>query len=266
MVPLAVSGITFDFGNTLVRVDRDSLRSVVATTADQLRARGVIADRTAFLEAWALERDRQFRLQVPRLLEVDLEERMVHVLARLRGAPLPATDDEPWDEAAAAACSDPDEASGGVAAYSEAFVARVPSLPDAEPTLRVAHGRGFRLGILSNWPLARTVDRYVEAHGWQRYLDAVVVSQRVGVIKPHPAMFAAAAERLGAPPERLLHVGDDWAADVIGGRAAGWRVAYLRGHQGDTPLPTSTPDGPVQPDLELDRLAELLPRVVLAEP
>ncbi|HJW23154.1 MAG TPA: HAD family hydrolase [Candidatus Limnocylindrales bacterium] len=263
---LRVRGITFDFGNTLIRVDRAGLGSVVTTTVDRLRSRGSIADSEAFLRAWVVERDRQFRLQVPRLREVDLSERFAHVFARLRGAPVPADDEEPWAEAEVAARSTADEVAWAVGVYSAAFVAAMSPVPDAEPTLREAAARGFRLGVLSNWPHAPTIDRYLEARGWTAYLSVVVVSQRVGVIKPHPAMFAAAADGLGLPPGAMVHVGDDWAADVVGARGAGWHSAYLRGHQGDTPLPTSERDGSVEPDIEIDRLAELLPRLELGRP
>lgn len=263
---LAVRGITFDFGNTLVRVDRAGLRAVVTATADALFDRGAIGDREAFLGAWARERDRQFRLNVPRLREVDLDERLVHVLAGLRGARVPEDDLQAWDEADAAGRVTPDEAAWAVEVYSEAFVATMAPLAEAEPTLRDASLRGFRLGILSNWPHAMTIDRYVESRGWGRYLDVVVVSQRVGVIKPHPAIFEAAAGALDLAPQQLVHVGDDWAADVVGAHRAGWKSAYLRGHQGDTPLPTSERDASVEPALELDALAELLPRLALGAP
>ncbi len=83
-----------------------------------------------------------------------------------------------------------------------------------------------------------TIDRYVEAAGWAPHLAAVVVSQRVGTIKPHPAIFAAAREALGEPdPRAILHVGDDWAADVVGARRAGWRAAWISSRPADSPLP-----------------------------
>jgi FMN phosphatase YigB (HAD superfamily) len=47
------------------------------------------------------------------------------------------------------------------------------------------------------------------------------------------------------------------AADVVGGSRAGWRVAWLRARPVDSPLPRSEPDGAAQPDLVLDRLADL---------
>ena len=256
---LPVAGITFDFGNTLVRVDRAGLHQVLEVTAAALEQADAIHDRGAFTDAWRTERDRQFRVQVPQLLEVDLAERVRHVLAALRGAAIPRSDAEPWDETHVSRLVDEVEVELAIEAYSEAFVAGMAPLPGVDSVLAAAAGAGFRLGVLSNWPLARTVDRYVLSQGWDRWLGPIVVSQRVGVIKPHPAIFAAAASALALPPGQLLHVGDDWAADVVGGRSAGWHVAYLRGHQGDTPLPTSERGhAGAEPDLELDDLGELL--------
>jgi HAD superfamily hydrolase (TIGR01549 family) len=59
--------------------------------------------------------------------------------------------------------------------------------------------------------------------------DAVVISEEVGVMKPHPQIFAHAAEQAGVPPEQILYVGDSRTSDVEGGRGAGWRVAWFRG-------------------------------------
>ena len=152
-----------------------------------------------------------------------------------------------------------------VDAYSRAFVATMAPVEGAGELLAALDARGFRLAILSNWPLAVTIDRYAAAAGWDRHLAAILVSQRLGTIKPHPAIFAAAATALATPPAAILHVGDDWAADVVGARRAGWRVAYLRDQQHDTPLPTSRRDAvaepDLEPDLELDRLTDLASRV-----
>jgi len=117
--------------------------------------------------------------------------------------------------------------------------------------------------VLSNWPLAVTIDRFVEAAGWAPYLAAVVVSQRVGTIKPHPEIFRAAAAALETEPAAILHVGDDWAADVVGAKTAGWRAAYLRAPRGASPLPASERDERAAPDLELDSLADLEPALGL---
>lgn len=268
---LEIAAITFDFGNTLVRVDRGGLRSVVTSTADVLMRAGVIHDEGEFLAAWAEERDRQFREEVPQFREVDVPQRAVRVLARLRGMAPPPPEDR-WDDAAAGRLVDPPEAELVVESYSRAFVERMAPVGDASVSLARLAASGFRLAILSNWPLARTIDRFAETHGWMQFLAAIVVSQRVGVIKPHPAIFRAAEDALGIVGRggQILHVGDDWAADVVGARGAGWRVAYLRNRQADTPLPTSAPgdatlDGTaVTPDLEIDELGDLPSHLAMA--
>ena len=248
--------VTFDFGNTLVPVDRAGLQNVVDVTARAVVARLGPFERTSFLEIWAEERERQFREEVPRFREVDLAERFVRVLARLRGMPSPAQA-ERWDQAAAARLSSPDEVAWALATYSEAFVSGIPPPPSVGPVLERLAAR-YTLAILSNWPLAATVDRYVEAAGWAPSLAAVVISERVGTIKPHPVIFEAARQAIGGPePGTILHVGDDWAADVLGAARAGWRTAYVTRRPDDSPLPSSERDASVRPDLEIDDVAEL---------
>jgi FMN phosphatase YigB (HAD superfamily) len=109
-------------------------------------------------------------------------------------APPPA--ESRWDDTKAATLVEPGEVDAIVEAYSSAFVSRMAPVADATATLERLAGRGFVLAILSNWPLAMTVDRFAAAHGWLPYLRAIVVSQRVGTIKPHP--------RSSAPPRSAL--------------------------------------------------------------
>jgi HAD superfamily hydrolase (TIGR01509 family) len=258
--PLAgIAAITFDFGNTLVPVGRDALRQVVERTADGVCAADPAIDRAAFLAMWAEERERQFRENVPQFREVDLTQRLVRVFARLRGMAAPAAD-EAWDQAAAAAWSEPSEVSRGIELYSRAFVDGLPQVPGVDGLLARLAADGRRLAILSNWPLAVTIDRYAEARGWLPSLTAIVVSERVGVIKPHGTIFAAARTALGEPvPASILHVGDDWAADVVGAAAAGWRTAWVRDRPADSPLPSSDRGDGGRADVEIDSVMDLEP-------
>jgi FMN phosphatase YigB (HAD superfamily) len=252
-----LAAITFDFGNTLVPVGRDALRTVVERTADVVCARDPHLDRIAFLEAWAEERERQFHEEVPQFREVDLAERLVRVFARVRGGMSPPPPDARWNDVEAAGHSDPDDVRRAIDAYSEAFVDVLPASPGVGPMLERLATR-YEVGILSNWPLAATVDRYAEARGWRPHLTAIVVSQRVGTIKPSPAIFEAARLAVGGPrADEILHVGDDWAADVVGAAAVGWRTAWLRARPDDSPLPSSDADGSVEPDVVLDRVTDL---------
>lgn len=250
--------VTFDFGNTLVPVGRADLRRVVVLTAAAVAATSGPFDREAFLAAWAEERDRQFAEELPAFREVDIGQRFQRVFARLRGMAVPGPAGR-WDDEAAASRSDPAEVAAAIEAYGRSFVAALPAPPEVGPLLASLAGR-YRLGVVSNWPLAATIDRYLEAAGWDRYLSAVIVSERVGAIKPQATIFRAAEVALGGlAPSSILHVGDDWAGDVVGAKRAGWRAAYLRARPEDSPLPGSERDDDVEPDLEIERLTDLGP-------
>jgi FMN phosphatase YigB (HAD superfamily) len=252
----SIRAITFDFGNTLVAVDRAGLRRVVEATGEAVVERLGPFRLGDFLAIWGEERARQFREEVPRFREVDLADRFVRVLARLRGMPSPP-DEVPWDQSAAADSSRPEEIEWAVGVYSAAFVRVMPPDPSVERSI-ASLAKHASLAILSNWPLAATIDRYAEAAGWTPHLAAIVVSQRVGTIKPDPAIFAEARRLLGDPePQAILHVGDDWAADVVGAVRAGWRAAYVRLRPHDSPLPSSNRDDTVAADLEIETVAEL---------
>ena len=214
-----------------------------------------LPDGADFIAAWREERDRQFREEVPNFREVDLAQRSQRVLARLRGlSPKP---DEAWDDTLAAGYSTPDEIGSIVTAYSDVFVATVRPPEASRRLLDALARRGFQVAILSNWPLGSTIDRVADTAGWRPFLAGIFVSQRIGTIKPHPAIFQHVERQLGRRPAELIHVGDDWLADVVGAARAGWHTAYLRDRQADTPLPTSDRDASIVPDLELDDLADL---------
>ncbi len=251
-----IGAVTLDFGNTLVPVPAAALRGVVAITAQGMAERLGPFEVADVLTAWHEERQRQFREEVPQFREVDLAQRIVRVLARLRGVP-PPPQHERWDDEAAARRTDPAEVAWAVEVYSAAFVEALPAAPGAGALIeRLARDR--RVAVLSNWPLARTIDRYCEAAGWAEHLSAIVVSQRVGTIKPHPAIFAAARAALGdPPPNAVLHVGDDWAADVVGAKRAGWRAVWLSTRPDDSPLPGSERDDSVEADAVIASLDEL---------
>jgi HAD superfamily hydrolase (TIGR01509 family) len=251
-----IEAVTLDFGNTLVPVPAAALRGVVAITARGMAERLGPFDVEQVLAFWHEERERQFREEVPQFREVDMAQRIVRILSRLRGMPAPPPDAR-WDDDAAALLCDPAEVAWTVGVYSNAFVEALPPAPAASELI-AALAATRKVAVLSNWPIAATIDRYCEARGWTRHLAAIVVSQRVGTIKPHPAIFAAARDALGNPaPDRILHVGDDWAADVVGAKQAGWRAAWLSSRPEDSPLPGSERDETVMADAVIETLGDL---------
>jgi HAD superfamily hydrolase (TIGR01509 family) len=250
----SLRAITFDFGNTLVLFPRVSGGDALARTAG-IVAPMLGADPDAFVAAWNEERDRQFTIDVPLGREADMDVRTVRVVARLRGCvPPPAGAD--WPQGAAERHSDPAEITAVLDAYADLFARSTPVPPEVGPLLARLATR-FRLGLLSNWPLGDALDRYLERAGWAASFAAVTVSQRVGAIKPHAAIFEAAAAGLGvASGPGILHVGDDAGADVAGAAALGWRTALVRSRPADSPLPVAPPSD-IRPDLELHSVLDL---------
>ena len=107
----------------------------------------------------------------------------------------------------------------------ELWSAVLPGVPEALARLRAS---GLRLVVVSN--ADGTVEEGLTRAGLRGYLDAVVDSQVVGHEKPDPRIFAHALGLFGSDPARTLHVGDFYAADVAGARAAGVHAVLLDPH------------------------------------
>jgi putative hydrolase of the HAD superfamily len=101
----------------------------------------------------------------------------------------------------------------------------LPGVPEALAKLRAA---GLRLVVVSN--ADGTVEEGLTRVGLATHLDLVIDSSVVGFEKPDPRIFHTALERAGCDPGRTVHVGDVYAADVVGARAAGLPAVLLDPH------------------------------------
>jgi putative hydrolase of the HAD superfamily len=71
----------------------------------------------------------------------------------------------------------------------------------------------------------------VDALGLARHVDGIVSSARLGVAKPDPGIYLAAAVAAGTPPRRCLFV-DDSAANVAAAEAVGMTGHHFTGVAG----------------------------------
>jgi putative hydrolase of the HAD superfamily len=96
---------------------------------------------------------------------------------------------------------------------------RFRAYPDVASALAVLRRRGLGVVCVSNWDYA--LPDVLAGCGLAEALDGVVTSAGAGACKPDPAIFVAALELAGCGPAEALHVGDSFAEDVQGARAAG---------------------------------------------
>jgi HAD superfamily hydrolase (TIGR01509 family) len=154
-----------------------------------------------------------------------LEELHVQVLAGERGL------DDAREErfrrlfVESGARGDDDQVRATAASYREAYVAARRPVDGALAVL-AALKPCVRIGIVSNNLLAEQQAK-IRFCGFDPYVDALVVSEAVGVSKPDPAIFARALEELGCAARDAVMIGDSWAADVEGARAAGIRPIWF---------------------------------------
>jgi len=121
---------------------------------------------------------------------------------------------------------DPAEAA---TAYREIEIEATTLADGAAATVAAASERAAAVGVLSNGEgdLQRAK---LAAHDLADAFDAVVISNEVGVRKPDPDIFAAAAERVGAGEH--LYVADEFETDVRPAEDAGWTAIHVRNDQG----------------------------------
>jgi FMN phosphatase YigB (HAD superfamily) len=241
-----IRAVSFDFADTLYPHRPDELERVLRHVAASLT--GFTATEppefTTVRDTFLTVRDRQFAENRAKLCENDLDVRFAEC-AESVGA-------TPTDEVLSAMR----------AAYTSAFVSAM-VLPPWLPALLDDLAKRYRLCLISNYPLSAPIYQTLQRDDLRRCFDAVIVSADLGVIKPHPRLFAAAREGLDdIPAESVLHIGDDWDADILGAGQAGMPTVYTRQWRAIPDKYYGT--GNHQPLAEIDdlrRLPDLLKRL-----
>ncbi|MBN1658985.1 MAG: HAD family hydrolase [Anaerolineae bacterium] len=94
-------------------------------------------------------------------------------------------------------------------------------------TLDGLRSRGYLLGLLTNRENVSRFYELLDTFDLRRHFDVALSSGEVGQAKPHPAIFVAALDQIGAAAARCIYVGDNYWADVIGAERAGLRPILI---------------------------------------
>ncbi len=251
-----IQGIIFDFGSTL-SITRAAWPVIIAEGAAAMAAwlrQAGLAPRDDFAQHWADALRRANRRGETEGVEVSAEALLAELLAA-QGYDHCNVD---W-LTAATDCY-----------FTVEDGLRVPA-PGAVELLAALKAAGYRVGLLSNTPGGRWVQRWTDSHGFRPYVDVVITSDALGIRKPRPEIFLATLERLGLhDPARGVMVGDTLAHDIVGAQALGLRTVLvtLPEDQGfimrtadGRPTPIARPPvaADVRPDAQIGALADLIP-------
>jgi putative hydrolase of the HAD superfamily len=85
----------------------------------------------------------------------------------------------------------------------------------------------FTLSIITNTHDPDLVPRHLQRMGIADLFTEIVTSVEFGIRKPAPEIFNHALELLGTSTENCVYIGDNFAADFAGARAAGIRPLLI---------------------------------------
>ena len=107
-----------------------------------------------------------------------------------------------------------------------------------------------KLGIITNGFKALQEVR-LERNGLKEHFDLLVISEEVGVAKPHINIFEHALSKMGNPERsQVLMVGDNPDSDILGGINIGFNTCWLNVNK--KPVPEN-----IIPHYEVSSLADL---------
>jgi FMN phosphatase YigB (HAD superfamily) len=235
----------FDLFDTLIRVDTSQLPSV-RWGGDEIRTTLPIVHERIFAER---------NVPLDRLVNA---VRSMWATVRLELNREDASDDERWAEISAVdkyrrmlgdlGVRDPEEVEALATAVADTHHATLVSAAEAVE----GASAGPHTVLVSNWDHAPAGPAMLARAGLTDLLDHVVISDAVGVRKPHPRIFETALAPFDATPDVALHVGDLALSDAWGAGRLGFKTVWIN----PKAKPWSEEAHP--PTLTVKRLADLL--------
>lgn len=230
-----IKAITFDMWNTLIQ-DKHYGDLRVKRISQALREMGISKSHSEIRKAYLSTHDYVYKAwkdENYRFVQVD--ERLNYILERLEADLTEPLRLKVLTDLQEFALADPPELVEG-----------------AIDTLRTL-SLSLRMGMISDsgYTPGRILRRALAKHGVLRLFRVAVFSDENGYNKPHGSMFEKALSGLDVKPSEAVHVGDTFATDIVGAKAAGMKAVWLNA-QGQ---PSA---GSCKPDFEIRALPEVV--------
>lgn len=123
-------------------------------------------------------------------------------------------------------------------------------------TLWALKRRGYKLGIIANTITETEIPDWMCEDGVAECFTTVILSSKVRLRKPDPAIYLLAARCIGSMPENCAYVGDNPVRDVEGAVDAGYGSMILFEDAGTADREGKAPT--VMPDYRIKSIPELL--------
>jgi HAD superfamily hydrolase (TIGR01509 family) len=122
--------------------------------------------------------------------------------------------------------------------YRRAYDGNRRAVPGVIPIISALKQRDMKIAIITNG-LVIVQEEKIRFCGLEGKMDAVIISEKVGLKKPHEGIFHLALSELGISAREAVVIGDSWKLDVLGARNAGISAVWFNRYEEKCPEPGS---------------------------
>lgn len=136
--------------------------------------------------------------------------------------------------------------------YLQNLVTHAQLIPGAIDVLQKGIDAGFSHTVVTNG--LKEVQRIkIKKYSLAQYFDHIVISDEIGIAKPHKGFFDHVFELLNYPDKsKVLMVGDTLTSDIKGGADYGIDTCWYNYNRGSN-------DGKIIPTYTIDDISEIMP-------
>ncbi|HEX9813862.1 MAG TPA: HAD family hydrolase [Myxococcota bacterium] len=242
---MAIRAVVFDLFDTLVDLSLHDLPRI------EIGGRSVPSTAGALHEVVAVHADVDLERFIAVLTDVD---RAFRETRHARGLELPTL--ERFEAVVDRLGIDAPALPGILTETHMGMIRNQVSVPENHKRVLEILSRRVRLGLCSNFSHSATALSLLDDCGFRIHLDALAISDAVGIRKPRAEIFETVLAELGVAPEETLHVGDSLSADIGGAAPLGIRTVWITRRIADREAALRAHEGPL-PDCVIADLSEI---------
>ncbi len=115
----------------------------------------------------------------------------------------------------------------GVIGYHNTKISHLKTVKGVRKTLLALKQMGLMLGIITDGDPVKQWEKILRTE-IEDYFDDVLISDFVGVKKPHIKIFQKALKNFGVKPHEAVMVGDRLYSDIYGAKNAGMKTVWFK--------------------------------------